>query len=165
MAAGVMVSLVARLFGLGLLHVLDAIAAPLVGHAFGVEEIPETAFMAVSIASTVVGLIVGSVIWPGSRETRERPHRFLTGLRAREIEPASPPASADTKVSPAPIVGTAVAALGGLLLVVVLVSVPIDEGVCSLIVAASMLVLGLGLIALPRLLRRASDPSIGERPH
>lgn len=156
MVTGLVVSLLAHLFGLALLHYLDAIATPLIGPALTVQEIPQTAFMTISIVSTTLGLIVGSVIWPGSPETRERTHRFLTGLRARETQPVAPPAPADTKVSPAPIVGTAIAALGGLLLVVVLVSVSIDEGVCSLIVASCMLALGAGLIALPRLLRRTS---------
>jgi len=156
MVTGVVVSLVARLFGSALLHLLDAVAASLVGHTVAVDEISETAFMTISIASTTLGLIIGSVLWPGAPETRERVGRFLTGLTAREIPSASPPASGDTKVSPVLIVGIAVAALGGLLLVVVLASVPIEQGTCSLIVGSSMLVLGSALIVLPRLLRRAS---------
>ena len=156
MATGVVVSLVARLFGLDFLHLIDPIAAGLTGHTIAIEEIPETAFMTISIASTTLGLIIGSVIWPGSRLTRERTHRFLRGLTAPETQPASSPASADTKVSPVPIVGTAIAALGGLLLVVVLASVPVERGICSLIVGAWMLVFGCGLIVLPRLMRRAS---------
>jgi len=156
MMTGVVFSLVARLFGSALLRLLDAIAAPLVGYIFAVEEISETAFMTISIASTTVGLIVGSILWPGSPETRERVRRFLTGLTEREIPQAASPDSGDTKVSPVPIVGAAVAVLGGLLLVVVLASVPIGQGTCSLVVGSSMLVLGSGLIVLSRLFRRGS---------
>lgn len=152
-ATGVTVGFIFRFGGAAILDLLEPLLAPWLGYTPVVEEIPETVFMVTSIVSTSVGLILGSLIWPGSRDSQDRVDRFLRGMTAREVVPAAAPVSDRSTVSPLPIVGLAVAILGALLLAVTFAMTSIHQSKCSLVVGTSMLALGCGMIGLPRLLR------------
>ena len=70
--------------------------------------------------------------------------------------------SAERGFSPVPVVGTAVAAIGALLLLIVLVSVPLAQGLWSIGVGTAMCALGGALILIPRLLTQAA-PNVCEQ--
>ena len=115
------------------------------------NEIPETILMSTSILSTVFGIVVGTILSPGSPEKQKRIKHFLDGVESMEISQETNPALSEIRVSPAPIIGTAVGALGALLILVMLLTVPVREAVLSLVVGCSMLAVGCIFIVLPRL--------------
>ena len=154
--SGIGVSFVARFFGVAILDALSPGAEALFGRSIAMQAIPETAFMVISLGSTIGGLILGSIIWPGSAEDRGKVARFLDSVKAHEESAPQDASTGASGVSPAAVVGIAVTALGALLGIVVIVSVPLYEGRVSLVVSAGLLVVGCALIVLPRLLVRNS---------
>ena len=85
----------------------------------------------VGIASTILGMVSGSFLWPGSTEQIERTRQFLDGLKRRAETEPRPSRAADLDTSPAAVVGIAVAALGALSLIVILIFVPLQESLIS----------------------------------
>jgi len=140
MVSGIALTLAARFLG-------PTIMQAVVGDG----SIPESAHMLIGMASTVVGLVLGSWIWPGSIAQRDKIDHFLEGLTSQAPEVSADTTAPAADVSPTTIVGLAVAALGALLVIVVAVTVPWGEGMLSLIVGGSMLVLGAIMVAVPRM--------------
>lgn len=153
MMCGIAVSFAARFLGVEILYSLNPVVEPLLGQSVAVEPIPETAFMAIALASTIVGLIVGSLVWPGTAKDRHNTRSFLDGMGSREVIAPGGVSSAGTRVSPAPIIGLAVGCIGALLGIVVFVSVPVHDGALSLVVSVILVLVGCGFITLPRFLR------------
>jgi len=122
----------------------------------------ENMLMITSLVSVPVGMIVGTMLSPGTVQRRAAVNRFLDGLAAQEKVRVSPPTSADRGFSPVPVVGTAVAAIGGLLLVIVLASAPLAQGIWSIGVDAAMCALGGALILIPKLLTPAAPNACGQ---
>ncbi len=156
MLAGIGVSFVARFFGIYILSALNPAAQALSGWSIAIQSISETSFMLISIMSTIGGLVLGSFIWPGSAEERGKVARFLDRVKGVEESAPQDASTQGSGVSPATIVGFAVAALGALLGIVVIAFVPLREGMVSLVVGAALFVVGCVLIVLPRLLARNS---------
>jgi len=149
MLSGFTISFVARFLGPPGMLLFSAF----LGTTSGAESlgggISETALMGISIASTLAGLALGSLLWPGSEDKRREVNRFLDGLTAQETPPAEP-ATGSQAVFPLPIVGIAVAALGAMLLAAVLISVPLAQATCSLTVGSLLLFFGLGLVGISK---------------
>jgi SSS family transporter len=140
MVTGITLTAAARLFGPKIMQALT-----------GDAVLPESAHMLLGIASTIAGLVLGTWLWPGTPEERENVDRFFAGLTSRpaDVEIHEPAGDA---VSPATIVGLAVAALGGVLLLVVPVSVPWRDGWLGISVGAAMILVGALLVAVPGVL-------------
>ena len=154
---GIVVSFTARFAGPALLCLVDPFVHRWLGFSVATDAISERTLMIIGITSTFAGLIVGSILMPGTSEKRRKVARFLDGVTARERgpEPAAPPPGA--AVSPAPMIGVAVSTLGALLLVVVLATVPVAQAAWSLGVGAAMLAVGIALILVPRLTRSRGE--------
>ena len=116
----------------------------------------ENMLMITSLVSVPVGMIVGTMLSPGTVQRQAEVNRFLDGLTAQEKVRVSPTTSADRGFSPVPVVGTAVAAIGALLLLIVLVSAPLAQGIWSIGVGTAMCALGGALILIPKLLTQAA---------
>ena len=121
------------------------------GGQVALDTIPETALMVTGIVSTLAGMILGTILAPGSQEKQEWVAHFLDGVEAKEGPQEVVASSDSSRISPAPIIGTAVTALGVLLVLVVLWMAPLSKGALSLAVGGGMIVLGLLLVAIPRM--------------
>jgi Na+/proline symporter len=152
MVTGMIVSLVARFWGLSVLQALAPFLEPLLGRSIAVDAIPEPAHVITAIAATCGGILVGTLLMPGSAEQRQRVRRFLDNMRALPAAPEPALTAPTRQPSPAAIVGIAIGVLGAILFAVVLLMVPPGQSALSLGVGASMLALGCLLFALPRLL-------------
>jgi len=153
MATGMIVALIARFHGLTILRALDSLLQPLFGRSIAVDTIPEPAHMLTAIVATFGGILLGTILMPGSPGQRERVRRFLDGVRAQPAAPEPVPASATPQWSPARIVGIAIGALGAMLIAVMLLTVPVGQSALSLGVGGSMLAAGCILACLPRRLK------------
>ena len=122
----------------------------------------ENMLMITSLLSVPVGMIVGTMLSPGTAQRQAEVNQFLDGLAAQEKMRVSPTTSADRGFSPVPVVGTAVTAIGALLLLIVLVSVPLAQGLWSIGVGTAMCALGGALILIPKLLTQAA-PNVCEQ--
>jgi solute:Na+ symporter, SSS family len=111
----------------------------------------ENMLMITSLISTPVGMIVGTLLVPGTPKCRAEVSRFLDGLTAKEQPSDSTATPAERAFSPVPVVGTAIAAIGALLLIVVLLSAPLAQGAWSIGVGTAMCVLGGIMIVVPKL--------------
>jgi solute:Na+ symporter, SSS family len=136
-------------------HPLDVIlrlcGSPLVADLLSNENV----LMITSLVSVPAGMIVGTWLSPGTPKQQAEVSRFLDGLTSQEKVHVPPKTAGQRSFSPAPVVGVAIAAIGALLLLVVLVAVPLADGVWSIGVGSAMCALGGALILIPKLLARA----------
>ena len=129
---------------------LDFLLHPLLGRSIAVDTIPEPAHIITSIAATLGGIVVGTLLMPGSPKQRQRVRRFMDGVDAQPAAPDPTKAASAPPWSPARVVGISIGALGAMLLAVVLLMVPLGESVLSLGVGGGMLTIGCILAGWPR---------------
>ncbi|MBN2294899.1 MAG: hypothetical protein JXM70_20900 [Pirellulales bacterium] len=156
MIVGVGVSAVARFMWLPIAGAINSILVAVNFSEITVQNIPETGLMFIGMFSTIGGMILGSLLWPGSPQVRQSVREFLSGLSEKE-KTRLPEMQDSSGISPMPIVGLALAALAVVLLISTLATVPVRESTCSLVVGACMLTVGAGLALLPRLLMSVSE--------
>ena len=130
--------------------IVVGLTARLVGPTVAGGEIPEAVLMSISLFSTVTGMIVGTVLAPGSPEQKEKVRRFLDGVESRDEVQEAVQSPQESSASPALIIGTAVGSLGALLALAVLLTVPVKEGALSIGVGSGMLLVGCIFVVLSR---------------
>ncbi|MCA9419288.1 MAG: hypothetical protein KC917_23665, partial [Candidatus Omnitrophica bacterium] len=96
-----------------------------------------------TVGSSLVGIFLGTLIAPSTEAEEARILRFFstmeTGIRDEEIEESSTEGEKQTAVSPLPVIGFSIGALGAVLFVMMFFTASIREGWVSMTV-------GLGLM-------------------
>lgn len=111
----------------------------------------------ITVVTTLLGLFVGTWLSPNSEEKQEAVDRFLEGVRANRAE-AQEGRRVATGTSPAPVIGTAVGALGALVVVVMILSPWVGQGSwVTLSVGCVMMAVGVACWQLPSGTNSATD--------
>ena len=95
----------------------------------------------ITVIATFLGLAIGTFLFPNSPYRVEEIDRFLSGINATDSDRrvrTSPP-----NVSPAPIIGVSVGALGIVVLTVILFTEPIRESIPTLGAGTALVLVGL----------------------
>jgi len=98
-----------------------------------------------TVSTTLIAMLIGTIWKPGTPKQRNEIDRFFEGMDAKRRASELPQIKDEVSDSPLPIIGFSMIGLGGCLLLALLLTGALVEGVLAAVVGAIMILIGVGL--------------------
>lgn len=102
----------------------------------------EIVITSITSATTLVGICIGTCVLPDSQTQREKVGLFFKKINSPLAAEAPVKDSGQKQISPLPVIGTGVIAIGVVLVVSVLVTVPLADSILSLTIGSGIIIIG-----------------------